>query len=103
LAWQGQEIANDKSIFLKGLKPPHKNLSSIYNRNLLYGAGDNALTIIDYFAAMKTDINHQIEYAMIQNSNRISGWNITEFGTKCDKCKTINTLTLEKGEFKKQL
>jgi phage FluMu protein Com len=29
-------------------------------------------------------------------------WNITEFGAKCEKCKTINTITLEEGELKKQ-
>jgi hypothetical protein len=25
-------------------------------------------------------------------------WNITDFGTKCEKCETINTITLENGE-----
>jgi hypothetical protein len=29
-------------------------------------------------------------------------WNITDFGAKCEKCETINTITLEKGELKKQ-
>jgi hypothetical protein len=29
-------------------------------------------------------------------------WNITEFGAKCEKCETINTITLEKAELKKQ-
>ena len=29
-------------------------------------------------------------------------WNITNFGTRCEKCETINTITLEKGELKKQ-
>jgi hypothetical protein len=24
-------------------------------------------------------------------------WNITDFGAKCEKCETINTITLEKG------
>jgi hypothetical protein len=28
-------------------------------------------------------------------------WNITDFGAKCEKCETINTITLEKGELKK--
>ena len=25
-------------------------------------------------------------------------WNITDFGAKCPRCNTINTITLEKGE-----
>jgi hypothetical protein len=29
-------------------------------------------------------------------------WNITDFDAKCEKCETINTITLEKGELKKQ-
>jgi hypothetical protein len=29
-------------------------------------------------------------------------WNITDFGAKCEKCDTINTITLEEGELKKQ-
>jgi 5-methylcytosine-specific restriction endonuclease McrA len=28
-------------------------------------------------------------------------WNITNFGAKCEKCETIKTKTLEKGELKK--
>jgi hypothetical protein len=30
-------------------------------------------------------------------------WNITNFGAKCEKCETINTITLEKGELRKQV
>ena len=30
-------------------------------------------------------------------------WNITDFGAKCEECETINTITLEKGELKKQV
>jgi hypothetical protein len=30
-------------------------------------------------------------------------WNIADFGAKCEKCETINTITLEKGELKKQV
>jgi hypothetical protein len=30
-------------------------------------------------------------------------WNITDFGAKCEKCETRNTITLEKGELKKQV
>jgi hypothetical protein len=30
-------------------------------------------------------------------------WNISDFGAKCEKCETINTITLEKGELKKQV
>ena len=30
-------------------------------------------------------------------------WNITDFGAKCEKCETINMITLEKGEPKKQV
>ena len=29
-------------------------------------------------------------------------WNITDFGAICPKCETINTITLEKGELRKQ-
>ena len=29
-------------------------------------------------------------------------WNITDFGAKCERCETINTITLEEGELKKQ-
>lgn len=30
-------------------------------------------------------------------------WNITDFCAKCKKCETINTITLEEGELKKQV
>jgi hypothetical protein len=30
-------------------------------------------------------------------------WNMTDFGAKCEKCETINTITLENGELKKQV
>jgi hypothetical protein len=30
-------------------------------------------------------------------------WNINDFGAKCEKCETINTITLENGEFKKHV
>jgi RNase P subunit RPR2 len=30
-------------------------------------------------------------------------WNITDFGAKCEKCETINTITLENGELRKQV
>ncbi|MGB7557232.1 MAG: hypothetical protein WBM37_01835 [Nitrososphaeraceae archaeon] len=29
-------------------------------------------------------------------------WNITDFGAKCEKCDTINRITIEEGELKKQ-
>jgi hypothetical protein len=29
-------------------------------------------------------------------------WNITDFGTKCENCETINTITLENEELTKQ-
>jgi hypothetical protein len=29
-------------------------------------------------------------------------WNISDFGAKCEKCETINKITLEEGELKKQ-
>jgi hypothetical protein len=29
-------------------------------------------------------------------------WNITDFGAIYPKCETINTITLEKGELRKQ-
>jgi phage FluMu protein Com len=30
-------------------------------------------------------------------------WNITDFGAKCEKCETINTVTLENGELRKHV
>jgi phage FluMu protein Com len=30
-------------------------------------------------------------------------WNISDFGAKCEKCATINTITLKEGELKKQV
>jgi hypothetical protein len=30
-------------------------------------------------------------------------WNISDFGAKCEKCEAINTITLEKGELRKQV
>jgi hypothetical protein len=27
-------------------------------------------------------------------------WNISDFGAKCEKCETINTITLDNGELK---
>ena len=30
-------------------------------------------------------------------------WNIADFGAKCEKCATINTVTLEEGELEKQV
>jgi phage FluMu protein Com len=30
-------------------------------------------------------------------------WNITDFGAKCPRCETINTITLENGELRKQV
>jgi hypothetical protein len=30
-------------------------------------------------------------------------WNLTDFGAKCPRCGTINTITLENGELKKQV
>jgi hypothetical protein len=29
-------------------------------------------------------------------------WNITDFGVKCKDCGTINTVTIENGELRKQ-
>jgi phage FluMu protein Com len=29
-------------------------------------------------------------------------WNITDFGAKCERCETINTITLKNGELKKK-
>ena len=30
-------------------------------------------------------------------------WNISDFGAKCEKCETINTITIENGELRKQV
>jgi hypothetical protein len=30
-------------------------------------------------------------------------WNITDSGAKCEKCETINRITFENGELKKQV
>ena len=27
-------------------------------------------------------------------------WNISDYGAKCERCETINTITLENGELK---
>jgi hypothetical protein len=37
-------------------------LSSSYTKNLLYAAGDNAPTIIDYITIMKTEVNNSNHY-----------------------------------------
>jgi hypothetical protein len=37
-------------------------LSSVYTGNLLYAAGANAFTIIDYITAMKIETNYTIHY-----------------------------------------
>jgi hypothetical protein len=29
-------------------------------------------------------------------------WNISDFGAKCEKCETVNRITLVNGELKKQ-
>ena len=29
-----------------------------------------------------------------------ASWNITDFGAKCEKCETVNTITLEKENLK---
>ena len=34
------------------------------------------------------------------NENR---WKTTDFGAKCERCETINTITLENGELRKQV
>jgi hypothetical protein len=31
----------------------------------------------------------------------LASWNISDFRAKCEKCETINTITLEKGVLKK--
>ena len=30
-------------------------------------------------------------------------WNISDFDAKCEKCDTINTITIENGELKKHV
>jgi len=40
---------------------------------------------------------------MIKSVEMMMLWNITDFGAKCEKCETINTITLEKGELRKQV
>jgi hypothetical protein len=32
-----------------------------------------------------------------------ASWNISDFGAKSEKCETINMITLENGELKKQI
>jgi hypothetical protein len=39
-----------------------KELSPVYTGNLLYAAGANAFTIIDYIAVMKTEMNYTNHY-----------------------------------------
>ncbi|MFZ0344740.1 MAG: hypothetical protein WAL24_06235 [Nitrososphaeraceae archaeon] len=30
-------------------------------------------------------------------------WNISDFGAKCEKCRTVNAVTIVMGELKKQV
>ena len=30
-------------------------------------------------------------------------WNMSDFGAKCEKCETVNTVTIVMGELKKQI
>jgi hypothetical protein len=39
----------------------------------------------------------------IRSDMYITFWNISDFGVKCEKSETINSVTLEEGELKKQV
>jgi phage FluMu protein Com len=50
--------------------------------------------MVVYLCKKCGELNYPIPHAF---------WNITDFGAKCEKCETINTITLEKGELKNQV
>jgi hypothetical protein len=54
----------------------------------------NILLMVVYSCKKCGELNYLTHHAF---------WNITDFGAKCEKCETINTITLEKGELKKQV
>ena len=54
----------------------------------------NILFMVVYSCRKYGELNYDTPYAF---------WNIADFGAKCEKCETINTITLEKGELKKQI
>jgi hypothetical protein len=53
----------------------------------------NILFMVVYTCKKCGELNHLTPHAF---------WNITDFGVKCEKCETINTITLVNGELKKQ-
>jgi hypothetical protein len=50
--------------------------------------------MVVYLCKKCGELNYPIPHAF---------WNITDFGAKCEKRETINTITLEKGELKNQV
>jgi hypothetical protein len=53
----------------------------------------NPQSMVVYSRKKCGDINYLTPHAF---------WNISDFGAKCEKCETINKITLEEGELKKQ-
>jgi phage FluMu protein Com len=51
----------------------------------------------------QNEVDHMVEY-LCKKCGELNFltphafWNITDFGAKCEKCETINTITLENGE-----
>jgi hypothetical protein len=67
----------------KRLEDIREKISSKYTIKHLLATGDNVQTIVDYLTSKAFS-------------------NITDFGYKCRNCNTINRITLEDGELKKQ-
>ena len=62
---------------------------------------DNSLMLmflnISYMVLITCKKCGELDYL---NSKAFS--NISDFGAKCEKCRTINTITIENGELRKQ-
>jgi hypothetical protein len=55
-------------------------------------------------SASINNFNKNVKKEMMGNDKDLTPhdfWNITDFDAKCEKCATINTVTLEMGELKK--
>ena len=57
-----------------------------------------------------TGIKESIASIIDDKDKKPVGWmagvgveGLTDFGAKCEKCETINTITIEKGELRKQV
>jgi hypothetical protein len=48
-------------------------------------------------------INHGSQCGELNYLNAHAFWNISDLGVKCKNCGTINTITVENGELRKQV